>query len=106
MPNHRLPIVAETVNHANLSDARNSWVRLLDCQDGRGRIFTATPRFEGNKLIIDGKDVDNRDHEAKTHGWIKDPEKGTHARRVHKLPIFCWSIVEGLEDMLTPKNPA
>src|ERR1700722_14823877 len=29
MPNHRLPIVVETVNHANLSDARNSWVRLL-----------------------------------------------------------------------------
>jgi len=30
MPNHRLPIVVETVNHANLSDARNSWVRLLE----------------------------------------------------------------------------
>jgi hypothetical protein len=30
MPNHRLPIVVETVNHANLSDARNFWVRLLD----------------------------------------------------------------------------
>jgi hypothetical protein len=29
MPNHRLPIVVETVNHANLSDARNFWVRLL-----------------------------------------------------------------------------
>src|ERR1700722_2378910 len=29
MPNHRLPIVVETVNHANLPDARNSWVRLL-----------------------------------------------------------------------------
>src|ERR1700722_11188395 len=30
MPNHRLPIVVETVNHANLSDARNFWVRLSD----------------------------------------------------------------------------
>src|ERR1700721_2898626 len=34
MPNHRLPIVAETVNHANLPDARNFWVRLLEITPG------------------------------------------------------------------------
>jgi hypothetical protein len=38
MPNHRLPIVVETVNHANLSDARNFWVRLLE-PDSKGYVL-------------------------------------------------------------------
>ncbi len=51
-----------------------------------GRIFTAAPQFEGGKLVI--KD------------WIRDPDGGTNALRVHKLPIFCWPIFEGLANAL------
>lgn len=71
--------------------------------DGWGRIFTATPRFEGGKLIIEGTERDDRDHETKTHGWVKDPDTSTYARRVHKLPIFCWPMIEGLENALKSK---
>ena len=76
---------------------------VFEDKDGWGRIFTATPRFEGGKLIIDGKDVDDRDHETKTHGWSKDPNPGTYARRVHKLPILCWPILEELANALKPE---
>ena len=79
---------------------------VFEDKDGWGRIFTATPRFEGGKLIIDGKDLDGRDHETTTHGWSKDPDSGTYARRVHKLPIFCWPMIEGLENALTAKKLA
>jgi hypothetical protein len=76
---------------------------VFEGKDGWGRIFTATPRFEGGKLIIDGKDVDGRDHETTTHGWSKDPDPGTYARRVHKLPILCWPILEELVNALKPE---
>src|ERR1700734_346968 len=69
MPNHRLPIVVETVNHANLSDARNSWVRLLagdvkgrslshrlECGIGHPHISIAAPVSAETVLDVDGPD--------------------------------------------------
>ena len=70
--------------------------------DEWGRIYTATPNFDGGKLTIEGKKVDSWDQIQLTHGWAKDPDDGTYARRVHKLPIFCWPLIEGLENALAP----
>ena len=74
-----------------------------------GRIFTATTQFEPGKPIIKpgrepapgmtGKYIE-------THGWQKDLDEGTKARRVHKLPIYCWPLIEGLEDALKAKKLA
>jgi hypothetical protein len=44
--------------------------------------------------------VDKWDQVVVTHGWAKDPDTGTYARRVQKLPIFCWPMIEGLTDAL------
>ena len=78
---------------------------MFEDEDGLGRIFTTTPRFEDGKLIIEGKVVE-KDHVTKTHGWVRDPDSRTYARRVHKLPIFCWPMIEGLEHALTAKKLA
>jgi hypothetical protein len=74
--------------------------------DGFGRIYTATPKFDGGKLTMEGQKVDKWDDIKVTHGWAKDPDPGTVARRVHKLPIFCWPLIEGLENALAPKTRA
>jgi hypothetical protein len=79
---------------------------VFEHKDGWGRIFTTTPRFEDGNLIVEGKVVDEEDHETMTHGWEKDPDGGAYSRRVHKLPIFCWPMIEGLENTLTAKKLA
>jgi hypothetical protein len=72
---------------------------------GRGRIFTATPRFEKGKIIIE-----REAHNPKfgtistTHGWVRESHDRTVALRVHKLPIFCWSAIERLEKELKPAD--
>jgi hypothetical protein len=71
-----------------------------------GRIFTATPKFDGGKLTIEGQKTDKWDKIKVTHGWAKDPDPGTYAHRVHKLPIFCWPLIEGLENALKPTASA
>ena len=72
-----------------------------------GDEFSLRPRsFEGGKLIIERKVVDPKDHVTTTHGWVKDPDPGTYARRVHKLPILCWPILEELANALKPESLA
>jgi hypothetical protein len=78
---------------------------VFEDKDVSGRIFTTTPRFKAGKLIIEGKVVDENGVE-RAHGWVRDPDGGTYARRVHKLPIFCWPMIEGLKNALTAKKLA
>ena len=90
----------------HLTSAQSGVASMYGLGSVFGHIYTATPRFEAGKLIIDGTDVDDRDQEVKTHGWVKDPTEVTRASRVHKLPIFCWPLIEGLEDMLMKEAAA
>jgi hypothetical protein len=84
----------------------NALIPFDDNPAGWGRIYTTTPEFDGGKLTIEGREYDDRDQIKPTHGWVKDPDDGTYARRVHKLPIFCWPLIEGLENALAPKTRA
>jgi len=76
---------------------------VFEDKGGLGRIYTATPQFQGNQLIIEGIKIDKRNHETRTHGWVKESSDKIVARRVHKLPIFCWPAIEGLEKLVKLK---
>jgi hypothetical protein len=70
-------------------------------KDEERRIITATMRFERDQPIIqEGTKTDNLGNVTPTHGWVMD--KSVWAYRVHKQPIFCWPMVEGLEKKLKP----
>jgi hypothetical protein len=76
---------------------------VIQDENGLGRIFTATPRFEGDKvinMIIERKVTDDRGNVTTSHGWVRESGDKTVALRVHKLPIFCWRSIERLEDEL------
>ncbi len=77
---------------------------VFEDKGGVGRIFTATPQFKGGNLIIERKETDNTGQIKTTHGWVREPDDRT-ASRVHKLPIFCWPTIEGLEKALNAKKP-
>jgi hypothetical protein len=66
------------------------------------RIFTAATQFvEGLPIIKPGQDTNlTTGDRTPTHGWQQDPQDATRARRIHKLPIFCWPMIEGLESAL------
>ena len=76
---------------------------VFEDKGGLGRIYTATPRFEGKELIIERTVVGDRGNETKIHGWVREPSNTIVAKRVHKLPIFCWPTIEALEKVLQPK---
>jgi hypothetical protein len=75
---------------------------VFEDKDGIPRIITASTRFEPNQIIEEGQERDLRGNNVKTHGWVMDRE--AVAIRVQKQPIFCWPLIEGLENSLKPKK--
>jgi hypothetical protein len=72
---------------------------IFQDKDGNRRIITATTRFApGKPIILEGGKTDPRGNVTPTHGWVMD--KSVYAYRVHKQPIFCWSVIEKLAGML------
>jgi hypothetical protein len=67
------------------------------------RIFTAATQFgKGLPIIKPGENlIRGTGAYIPTHGWRQDPQESTDAHRVHKLPIFCWPMIEALESTLT-----
>jgi hypothetical protein len=81
-----------------------SLTAAMQDKDGNRRIFTAATQFvEGLPIIKPGQKLNMRTGDrTPTHGWQQDPQDA-RARRVHKLPISCWPMIEGLESALTAR---
>jgi hypothetical protein len=82
-----------------------SLTAIMEDKEGNRRIFTAATQFgEGLPIIKPGENlIRGTGDYIPTHGWRRDPQESTSARRVHKLPIFCWPMIEGLESTLTAR---
>jgi hypothetical protein len=73
-------------------------------------LWTSTPqirkRSDGRReMVIEATTGSAHRGTATTHGWtILDPNEVV--RRVHKTPIVCWPVLEGLGKTLGPKPTA
>ena len=62
-----------------------------------GYIYTVTPEIDrkaGTLRMKAGSEEGPGGFPIETDGW--DTDETARAHRVHKQPIFCWTIIEGL----------
>jgi hypothetical protein len=81
-------------------------VTFSDRNDGKQRIYQSTPKIDHaeRRIIVETTKRGDRGPAVTTHGWTEIPD--AEANRVHKQPIFCWSIVEGLATTLEASHNA
>jgi hypothetical protein len=81
---------------------------IAPCDDGSllavfgNRIYTSVPDIDHGRrtIAIKGETVDDYGYKTETDGWTAIPD--VQAQRVHKEPIHCWRLLEGLEQALQP----
>jgi hypothetical protein len=98
------------------SDIPGGLREIAPCDDGSllavfvtdraQHVFQATPRIDRSikSIVIEGAKTDNYGRTVRTNGWNRWND--TQANRLHKQPIFCWSLIDGLATVLQKPSAA
>jgi hypothetical protein len=92
------------------SDIPGGLREIAPCDDGSlmavfvtdrsQHVYQATPRIDHRikGIVIGGSKLDNYGRAVATNGWSRvDDAQGN---RLHKQPIFCWTLLDGLAGVL------